>query len=432
MPRRALLTAAITLLLAADAGAQATLARHERQLVEQVRRMHEDQVAYLGHVVDIPSGTMNFDGVRRTGDVFRASLDSLGFTTRWVDGTPFGRAGHLVAEKRGRAGRKRVLLIGHLDTVFEGPGQGWVREDTIGRGAGSSDMKGGDVVILYALKAMQAAGTLEDANVTVIMTGDEESAGEPLALARQALIDAAKASDVALAFEGGSREQVVTGRRSSTGWRLVVSGRQGHSSGVFSEGAGYGAIYEAARILDRFRTTVAYERGITFNAGVIAGGERVTFDSTLLSGTTAGKTNIIAPTTVVVGDLRTVSPAQLDSARALMRAIVTTGNLAQTRASISFEDGYPPMAPTQGNERLRAVYDAASRALGYGPVAGNDPTRRGAGDASFVAPIVDVIDGLGPDGAGSHSPQERVHLPSLVMQTERAAVVITRLAREKR
>jgi glutamate carboxypeptidase len=291
--RRTLLLAA-ALLLAADARAQRppTLTKDERRLVEHVRRLHDEQVAYLARVVDIPSGTMNFQGVRRTGDVFRASLDSLGFTTRWVEGAPFGRAGHLVAEHTGRKGRKRVLLIGHLDTVFEGPGQGWVREDTVGRGAGSSDMKGGDVVILYALEAMQAAGTLKDANITVVMTGDEESAGEPLALARQALVDAARASDVALAFEGGSREQVVTGRRSSTEWRLVVSGRQGHSSGVFSDGAGFGAIYEAARILDAFRTTVAYERGITFNPGVIAGGERVTFDSARLEGTTAGKNNM--------------------------------------------------------------------------------------------------------------------------------------------
>ena len=411
--------------------AQTTLAKDERRIVEHVRRLHDEQVTYLARVVDIPSGTMNVEGVRRVGNTFRASLDSLGFTTRWVDGAPFNRAGHLVAEHRGKAGRKRVLLIGHLDTVFEGPGQGWTREDTVGHGAGSSDMKGGDVVILYALKAMRAAGTLKDANVTVVMTGDEESAGEPLTLARQALVDAGKASDFALAFEGGQRDQVVTGRRSSTEWRLAVRARQGHSSGVFSNGAGFGAIYEAARILDAFRTRVAYEKGITFNPGVIVGGERVTFDSARLEGSAAGKNNIIAPTVVVSGDLRTVTPAQLDSARAIMRAIISTGSLAQAQASIAFDDGYPPMAPTAGNERLRAVYEAASQALGYGPVEGNDPTRRGAGDASFVAPFVDVIDGLGADGAGSHSPQERVYLPSLVMQTERAAVVITRLSREK-
>jgi glutamate carboxypeptidase len=433
MPTRLALSALLALAAAlpvAPAGAQASLTRDERRIVEHARRMHDDQVAYLGRVVDIPSGTMNFDGVRRTGAVFRASLDSLGFTTRWVPGEPFGRAGHLVAEHKGRAGRKRVLLIGHLDTVFEGPGQGWTREDTVGRGAGSSDMKGGDVVILYALRAMQAAGTLKDANVIVVMTGDEESAGEPLDAARKDLVDAAKRSHAALAFEGGQRTQVVTGRRSSTEWRLVVGGRQGHSSGVFSDGAGYGAIYEAARILDEFRRTVAYERGITFNPGVIVGGERVTFDSTRLTGTAAGKNNIIAPTVVVVGDLRTVSRAQLDSARAIMRGVVAR-NLGRTTASIAFDDGYPPMSPTAGNERLRAVYDAASRALGYGPVEGNDPTRRGAGDASFVAPVVDVIDGLGADGDGSHSPRESVWLPSLRMQTERAAVVITRLTREK-
>ena len=434
---RPLAVAAVAALLAAVAAPAAraaftvpSLSKQERLVAARARALHEEQVAYLARVVDMPSGTMNFAGVRRVGDAFRASLDSLGFRTQWVPGEAFSRAGHLVAEHKGKAGRKRVLLIGHLDTVFEGENQGWAREDTIGHGAGSSDMKGGDVVILYALKAMQQAGTLKDANVVVVMTGDEENAGEPLGQARAALVDAAKRSHAALAFEGGQRSQVVTGRRGSYDWRLVVTGRQGHSSGVFSDGAGFGAIYEAARILDAFRREVAYERGITFNPGVIAGGERVTFDSVMLSGTAAGKNNIIAPTVVVTGDLRTVTMQQLDSARAIMRRIVGE-NLPRTGASIAFDDGYPPMAPTAGNERLRAVYDAASRQLGYGPVAGNDPTRRGAGDASFVAPIVDVIDGLGADGAGSHSPQERVWLPSLVMQTERAAVVITRLAREK-
>ena len=427
--RRLLLGLAVAA-AASDAAAQATLSRTERQLRDAVQRAHPDAVAYLGRVVDTPSGTMNFAGVRRVGDVFRASLDSLGFTTRWVPGEPFGRAGHLVAEKRGRAGRKRVLLIGHLDTVFEGANQGWTLADSIGHGAGSADMKGGDVVILYALKAMQAAGTLKDANVTVILTGDEESAGDPLALSRRDLIDAGMASDAALAFEGGSRGEIVTGRRSSSGWRLEIGGRQAHSSGVFSQGVGYGAIYEAARILDEFRRELAGERGLTFNPGVIVGGERISFDSLQLSGTAAGKTNIVAPRVVVVGDLRAMTPGQRDSARVRMRAIVAR-NLARTTATIAFDEGYPPMAPTAGNERLRVAYDAASQALGYGAVEGNDPTRRGAGDASFVAPHVDVIDGLGPDGAGSHSPNESVNLPSLLMQTERAALVITRLTRER-
>jgi len=407
-----------------------SLSRAERQLRDAVRRAQPDAIGYLGRVVDIPSGTMNFAGVRRVGGVFRASLDSLGFATRWVPGEPFGRAGHLVAEHKGRAGRKRVLLIGHLDTVFEGENQRWTLEDSIGHGAGSADMKGGDVAILYALRAMQAAGTLKDANVIVVMTGDEENAGEPLEAARRDLVDAAKRSDAALAFEGGSRGQVVTGRRSSSSWRLEVGGRQAHSSGVFSEGVGYGAIYEAARILDEFRRELGGERGLTFNPGVIVGGERVSFDTTMLSGTAAGKTNIVAPRVVVVGDLRAVTPGQRDSARTRMQAIVAR-NLGRTTATITFDEGYPPMAPTAGNERLRALYDSASQALGYGPVEGNDPTRRGAGDASFVAPYVDVIDGLGVDGAGSHSPNESVNLPSLLMQTERAAMVITRLTRER-
>ena len=432
---RALATGGLLLALGASpvVAQKAALAPAERRLRDWIAAHRDDQIAYLQRVVDIPSGTMNFAGVRKTADVFRASLDSLGFDTRWAPLDSVRRAGHLVAEHHGKAGRRTILLIGHLDTVFEGAGRGWqlAPGDSLAQGAGSSDMKGGNVVALYALKALAAAGRLKDANIILIFTGDEEMAGEPYAVSRRDLIEAERRADVALAFESGARGSAVVARRSSTGWRLTVTARQGHSSGVFSDASGYGAIYEAARIVNAFRERLAGRQYLTFNPGIFAGGAEAALDSSGVQATASGKSNIIAPVAVVDGDLRTISDAQRDSARAVMREIIAQ-NLPGTHATIAFDDGYPAMSPTPANQALLARYSAVSEALGHGPVAAYDPARRGAGDISFIAPIVPAsLDGLGADGSGGHSPEERVNVHTLAPQTARAAVLIDRLARER-
>ena len=423
------LAVAISVALPLPARAQQGLSPTEQKIRSSVEQHRQAQVDFLERVVNINSGTLNLEGVRKVGDVFSAALDSLGFETRWIamPGS-MNRAGHLIAEHKGKPGGKRVLLIGHFDTVFEGEGQHFVRLDSTARGAGSSDMKGGDAIILYALTALREAGALADANIIVVFTGDEERAGSPLEIARRDLIEAAKRSDVALAFEGGERSIATVARRGDSRWTLRVTGRQAHSSGVFKPGVGDGAIYEAARILDEFREALSSEKNLSFNPGVFVGGTDVTYDTMRVSGTAAGKLNIVARSAVVQGDLRFLSEEQKEHARAKMREIVAE-HLPQTSAEIIFEDEYPAMPPTKGNEAVLAAYDSVSRALGYGPVRALDPGERGAGDVSFVAPYVDAIDGLGADGTGSHSPHEEVSLNSLPMQTERAAVLIHRLTR---
>ena len=428
---RLLRRGALAGLAAAPLPAQSALTRTEQHIQHSVQAARADQVRFLERVVDINSGTLNVDGVRRVGEVFRAALDSLGFETRWASMPPeMHRAGHLVAEHRGRRGGKRILLIGHLDTVFEGEGQQFVREDTTARGAGASDMKGGDAIILYALKALRDAGALKDANIIVVFSSDEESAGDPLSVARRDLIEAAKRSDIALAFEGGTRGTATIARRGASTWRLVVTARQAHSSGIFNERVGDGAVFEAARILDAFRTRLAGQPYLTFNPAVVLGGTSVTFDTLHLTGSVSAKTNIISPTAVAEGDLRFLTEEQKDSARAVMRAIVAD-SLPHASGEITFYDEYPAMPPTAGNQALLAAYDSVSQALGYGAVEALDPGRRGAGDISFVARYVDGLDGLGADGSGAHTPEERVYLGSLPMQTERAAVLLYRLSRRK-
>jgi glutamate carboxypeptidase len=434
---------ALALLLAAPAAlAGQSLSRTEQHIRNHVHAHRQEAVSLLERSVNISSGTMTHDGVRAVGDLFAGELSALGFETRWVE-MPAGmdRAGHLIAERapRNRAGQRvrargrRLLLIGHLDTVFEGEGtQFEMVDDSTARGAGTSDMKGGNVVAVYALKALHAAGVLDQMHVIVVFTGDEESVGRPIEVARRDLIDAAGRADVALGFEAGEPAHAVVARRSSSDWVLRVTGRQAHSSGIFGESTGYGAVFEAARIINAFREALSAEEYLTFGVGVVVGGTDVTYDTVNTRGTAAGKTNIVPRTLTAHGDLRALTQEQQDSARAIMRRIVEQDNLPHTSASIIFRDMYPPMSPRPENDALLAEYDRISRALGYGGVGSHDPGRRGAADISFVAPIIPGLDGLGPWGEGGHTPDETVNLNSIPVATARAAILMYRLGTGQR
>ncbi len=409
------------------------LSSPERKMQSYVEQHAAEQISFLGRVVDISSGTMNHAGVRAVGEEFARELRTLGFVTRWVSlPDSVKRAGHLFAEHKARKPRKgrRLLLLGHLDTVFEGEGQKWtIVNDTIAKGAGSSDMKGGDAVILFALKAMAAAGTLDDTDIVVALMGDEELAGEPFSVSRGALIDAAKKSDAILAFEEDNGKATVA-RRGWSSWLLTVSAKASHSQGIFSAASGYGAVYEAARILNAFRETMAGEQYLTFNPGVIVGGTNVAYDTTLNSGTASGKLNIIPKTVEVQGDLRFLTLDQLEKARSRMREIVAK-NLPGASATIAFSVASPPMPPTPGNYSLLATLDSVTRALGMGPTEALDPGLRGAGDISFVSSYADALDGLGVIGYAAHTPDETVNLRSIPRATVRAAVLINRIAHSK-
>ena len=423
--------------LTAPLGAQGSLSAVERRLAGAVDARQAKALALVERLVNVNSGTMNFAGVQEVGRLLRPELDALGFRTRWIDGAPFGRAGHLVAERMGRAGSPRILLIGHLDTVFEkdSPFQRFARlPGDKASGPGAIDMKGGDVVMLLALQALRDARLLDRLSFKVVLTGDEEDSGDPLAVARAELIAAGDWADVALGFEDGDGriEHAVTARRGSSGWLLRVTGKPAHSSLIFRDEFGYGAIYELARILDAFRTELAGEDYLTFNPGVVLGGTTVEFDPVQLRGTAFGKSNVIAADAVVSGDLRTISPEQLERTHRRMREIAAA-NLPHTSAELTFQEGYPPMAPTEGNKRLLALADRASRDLGLGPVEATDPNQAGAADISFVASRVDMaLDGLGMKGTGGHTVEETADLATLAIQAKRVAVLLHRLSEARR
>jgi glutamate carboxypeptidase len=404
----------------------------EHRIVAHVDAHAEEAIAFLEQLVNVNSGTMNHEGIRQVGELFAPRFETLGFSVRWIDMPPeVDRAGHLFAERKGDSGKK-ILLIGHLDTVFEedSPFQRFERAGNTAWGPGVADMKGGDVVMLYALEALHAAGVLEGTSITVALTGDEESPGQPIGISRGDLVRAGIEADAALGLEGGvgSANSATVARRGSSGWTLRVSGTRGHSSGIFGEEFGSGAVFEVARILNGFHESVRGEQYLTFNPGVILGGTDVQYDPANTRGAAFGKTNVIAQTAVVDGGLRFISEEQKERARAAMREVVA-GHLPGTSAEIDFEDSYPAMPPTEGNRHLFEMFDAASRDLGLGGIDAVDPGARGAADISFVAPHADGLAGLGVFGDGSHTVEESIELGSLRTATLRAALLIHRLTR---
>lgn len=406
------------------------LSKTEKRIIKSIEKNNSEALTFLKDVVNINSGTMSPEGVKKVGWVFKDAFEEINFKTSWIEmPKEMNRAGHLFAETSGSKGKK-LLLIGHLDTVFEAdsPFQEFkMVNDSIAHAPGGNDMKGGDVIVLFALKALYENGLLNDAQIIVAFTGDEESTGKPLTISRKDLVDAAKRSDIALGFETSTGFNYATvARRGSSGWKLEVSGKRAHSSGIFNERVGAGAIFEMSRILNEFYTKVKGEEYLTFNPGVLLGGTFTDLDAMTSKGNAFGKSNVVAQKAVVKGGLRFISEEQKENARIKMRAIVAN-NLPQTSAKITFTDSYPAMGPTDGNKNLLNILNTVSLDLKQGEVLAYDPGKRGAADTSFVAEYVDCLDGLGTMGSGAHTPEETVNLNTIEALTKRTAILIYRL-----
>lgn len=408
------------------------LTKTEKKIVKTISLNNAEAIEFLKKTVNINSGTMNHPGVKKVGMVFKDAYESIDFKVDWIDMSQVNRSGHLFAEIKSKNNKKgkRLLLIGHLDTVFEedSPFQEFsMMNDSIAHAPGGNDMKGGNVIMFYALKALAENGLLKDAQIIAAYTGDEESTGKPLDISRKDLIEAAKRSDIALGFETSTGFNYATvARRGSSGWKVEVNGKRAHSSGIFNENVGAGAIFEISRILNEFYNEIKGDEYLTFNPGIIMGGTQVDFDETLSRGTVFGKSNVVAQNAVVKGGLRFISEEQKENARAKMKAIVAK-NLPHTSAEITFIDSYPAMGPTKGNLELLKLLNKVSLDLGQGKVEAYDPGKRGAADISFVAQYVDCLGGLGTMGSGAHTPKETVNLKTFEALTQRMALMIYRL-----
>ena len=405
-----------------------SLSQKEKQIIQYIDQHLPDAKRLLIETVNINSGTLNKEGVKKVGTIFSKELEKAGLHSEWVPlPDSLNRAGHLVAMRNGKKGKK-LFIIGHLDTVFEpdmpaNPGK--QLNDSTATGQGANDIKGGDVIAIAALQALESLHLLDDATVVVYFTGDEERAGTPVSVSRKDFIERAKLCDVALGFEGAQGLQsVATARRGSSSWKLSVTANTFHSSGVFKYG--YGAIYESARILNEFREQLSTEKYLTFNPGLIIGGSDVNYDESKAVGKAIGKSNIVSPSCYVSGDLRFLTEAQKESARNKMKEIVAK-HLNGTKAEIKFTDGIPAMEPTDGNNKILQILNKATKDMGIGETIAGDPGSRGAGDISYVAKYVDCLDGLGASGNGAHAPGETINLKEFPYLIQRAAILMYRL-----
>jgi glutamate carboxypeptidase len=430
MRRKPMVLVFAFILGAAPASRAQDLSPAERKLAQAVEARLAEEMSALEKVVNIDSGTFNTEGVREVGRFFEKELQALGFKTRWIPmPEAMHRAGHLCAERVSpMPSGRRVLLLGHMDTVFEGQGHRFQNDGGVIRGAGVMDMKGGDVVLLFALKALESAGLLKGATVRVFLTGDEENPGLPTSESRREIVTIAQESDVALSFEpalASSAATVLLGRRGLSTWSLDVSATGGHSAFVLRPRSGAGAIYETSRILDGFRA--AFSSGnVTVNPGLFLGGTDVAYDAAKSAGTSTGKYNVVSRSATVKGDLRALEASEREAAKARMREIVAA-SLPKASAKLEFDDLVPPFPVTEGNRTLMKWVDAAGRALGQPTLAERDPVASGFGDANFVCSVVSVVDGLGVAGDGLHSPNESADPRSVGPMTARAAVAIARL-----
>ena len=401
------------------------LSVNEQKIVDYVDKHNSEAVSMLERTVNIESPTEDLAGVKSVGKAFGDELKAIGMNVKWIDmPAEMKKAGHLVAETSGDKG-KRILILGHIDTVLRG--EKFRVDGSTAYGTGVGDMKGGDVIILYALKALNDAGLLKNTRVAVLLTGDEESTGEPASISRGTMRDLAKRSDLAMSFEAAVLNTATVGRRGFSNWTLEVTAKTGHSGQIFRDGMGYGAIFETSRILNAFREKLSTEKYLTFNPSLIVGG--TTVDATDTSGSATGKLNVVPAKVVVNGDLRFISEAQKEAARKTMSDIVAT-NLAGATAKITFKDGNPAMTPVDGNYALLTQLDQVSRDLGFGKMEALDPGERGAGDISYISDLVPGIDGLGIGGnRNSHAKGETADISTLNTQIKRAAVLIYRLTR---
>ncbi|MFI5205817.1 MAG: M20/M25/M40 family metallo-hydrolase, partial [Candidatus Paceibacterales bacterium] len=347
----------------------------EKQIQNNAIREQDAALALLEQLVNINSGTANFTGVHQVGDVLRKQFEELGFKTRWIESSvETHRAGTFLAERKGPAGAKRLLLLGHLDTVFSlsSPFQHFRRHGNVATGPGIVDAKGGDVVILSALKALQAAKALENTSITVLLTPDAENVAQPTSLSRKPLLQAAQHADVALDFEGSLGLGTSTiARRGTSYWEIKTKDALGTNRAVF----------ELARILNTMRIELEEEDYLSFSSDAITG---------------PVKSDLMVTAAFAKGNLSFLTEKQRKKVEDKIQAIVQQ-NLPGTTAVVRFQDGISAMKPTQQDKNLLKNYSQVSIDLGYGVVKPLPSGLRDPADISYIAGSMPAnLSGLGP------------------------------------
>ncbi len=402
--------------------AEPPLDRREEALISWLENKQPEMLSLLEQITNINSGSLNISGLNAVHAVFSQELQALGFHISVLPGgfvemphcagndPGLNLADHLLASRQGAGAR--LLLMGHMDTVFpqESNFQSFSRAGNILRGPGVFDMKGGLVVMLYALKSLHETGLLENRSVSVLLNSDEEvgSLSSRVYLEQQAVMH-----DYGLVFEGSSDNNQVRERKGLGQIKMIVSGRASHAGSAHEDGLS--AITELAYKIIEMESMTDYATGITVNVGMINGGEA---------------RNMVAPCAEAFVDLRYPSPEQGTAAEQQFAAIART-NFAfpESEGQISTELWVnlhrPPKIPTAESDYLLLKTIAIGRLLGE-QIGVSDSG--GGTDGSLTQAVgLPTIDSLGLIGLGGHSQREEVNLDSLLQTTRRAAILIHRL-----
>jgi glutamate carboxypeptidase len=363
--------------------------------LEWLRGRRAAMTALLERLVLASSFTGDRDGVNEVVELLETELRRIGLATERLGGPVFGD--HLFFDA-GVPGAP-AFLVGHTDTVFpRGTFDGFRVQGDVARGPGVFDMKGGIVVLLAALEALGRAGLLRRIPLRGALVGDEE-VGSPES---QPLVrERARGAACALGFESGRAGDLVVTRRKGVGAiRVEAHGVPAHAGNEPEKGRS--AIWSLARWIDAAQRLSDPARGRSVNVGTVQGGT---------------SKNTVPAAARAEADLRFLTPedgtALFDHLARLADEVALDG----TTLVVSPVSRRPPLVRTEASAALAAEYGACQREAGLG--AGEAPLVGGGSDAATTAAAgVPSIDGLGPRGAGFHTPEERVDLASLVPKAE--------------
>jgi glutamate carboxypeptidase len=367
--------------------------------------------ALLRELVDVNSFTDNVAGVDAACSLLKRALEPLPLSFETRRGTRYGTHLRAYSERAAAAQKTAVLLIGHTDTVFP-PGvfDGYREDDTRAYGPGVLDMKGGLVVAVFALRALEAGGLLGRIPVELVAVADEETGSFE---SRELLVEAAPRAACALVLESGrAGDAIITARKGTAGLTAVAHGRAAHAGNLHHQGVN--AIWALAKLVDAAQSLTDYGRGVTVNVGKLEGGQ--------------GK-NTVPDRAQALIDFRFVHPADGDVVLSALRAAAETAQAQVPGSRIELTGGLnrPPLAPTEASRALYREVAECQRAAGLGDA--EAPLLGGGSDANTMADLgVPAVDGLGPRGAGFHTREEYIELASLVPKTESLVRFLARRA----
>jgi len=376
--------------------------------IEDVARWFQGKTeameAALVPLVHINSFTENVEGGRTVGERLRDDLFKIpGLSAEVVPSERF--ADHLIFRSHGKDDKEPVVLVGHLDTVFPpGTFEGYTRDGDVARGPGVLDMKGGLVVMAYAIRAIaETVGLGAVPPLRVVVVSDEE-VGSPEG---QGIITRASArAGAALVFEAGRKADAIITRRKGTGaMKAVAHGRAAHAGANHKDGAN--AIWALARFVDLAQRKTDYGRGITVNVGRVSGGE---------------SKNTVPDRAEANLDIRfeTKGDAEWLIAALGEAAQEAAAGVPGTRIELTGGASRLPLERTEASGALLVEYGACAAAVGLG--ASEASLIGGGSDASTTSAMgIPSIDGLGPRGSGFHTKDELSELSTFVPKAEAVA-----------